>query len=156
MIVTKKCLITPIITPLGIVCLIGWRNFILILRFFIWYFWSIWYPMPGGFHTNSCLFLGFNDCDACCIRPGSDCGYLGGGTEFGGNCGSCSFGSCGNMGEGAIVILVILLLIVAIVGFLLAMIVFVILIASIVQKRLHYLKKKTALNTERVVDLGSK
>jgi hypothetical protein len=63
------------------------------------------------------------------------------------------------MGEGGVIILVILailLLIVAIIGFILAMIVFVILIASIVQKRLHYLKKKTALNTERVVDLESK
>eukprot|EP01080_Neovahlkampfia_damariscottae_P008115 gene8115-12576_t len=120
--------------------------------FFIWYFWSIWYPMPGGsFGTEVC---GFGNCEYCFCHP-MELGVI---PDCSGSFQSCDIGDidfCKGCGEGAVVILPILIaivLIIALIGFIIGMIFFIIFVITVVQKRVHYLKKKTEINTAMILD----
>jgi len=122
--------------------------------------------MPGGgFHTPC---FGFNDCEFCFCHPLSEVGYCHemagssipciGNIDNIGSC-NCECGNMGNLGEaGAIlaVIGLIFVLIIAFIGFIFGVIFFIIFVITIVQKRLHYLKKKTKINTDMIVDRSLK
>jgi hypothetical protein len=138
--------------------------------FFLWYFWSVWYPTPGyyvphhhyGSHggwilcgsCNSCETGGGSaSCDTCTPISCSG-GDL--------NCGDCN--GCGDSGGGGggiiavilIVVVVVLLVILAIlvcIGIVVGMYLLAMIMYKIVRKRMMVLQKKQLIEYTIIADL---